>query len=76
MKGLDFDTFHAFGLNNDIILAEDGSIAMPNRLDEYSYEVYNLANSSTMIMRMNETELANLTDEEIAALINDGWTIG
>jgi hypothetical protein len=49
---------------------------MPNRLDEYSYEVYNLANSSTMIMRMNETELANLTDEEIAALINDGWTIG
>ena len=76
MKGLDFDTFHAFGLNNDIILAEDGSITMPNRLDEYSNTVVNLPNRSTMTMRMNETELANLTDEEIAALINDGWTIG
>ena len=76
MKGLDFDTFHAFGLNNDIIQAEDGSITMPNRLDEYSNTVVNLPNRSTMTMRMNETELANLTDEEIAALINDGWTIG
>ena len=42
MKGLDFDTFHTFGLNNDIIQAEDGSITMPNRLDGYSYKLDNL----------------------------------
>ena len=42
MKGLDFDTFHTFGLNNDIIQAEDGSITMPNRLDGYSYSIDNL----------------------------------
>ena len=42
MKGLDMDVFHSFGLNNDIVQAEDGSITMPNRLDGYSNAVDNL----------------------------------
>ena len=42
LKGLEFDNYHTFGLNNDIIQAEDGSITMPNRLDGYSYAIDNL----------------------------------
>lgn len=42
MKGLELDIYHTFGLNNDIVQAEDGSITMPNRLDGYSYSIDNL----------------------------------
>ena len=42
MKGLELDTFHTFGLNNNIIQASDGSITMPNRHDDYAYQVCNL----------------------------------
>jgi surface protein len=37
---------------------------------------WTLINASAKTMIMGQNDLANLTDEEIAALINDGWTIG
>ena len=37
---------------------------------------WTLINTKSRTMLMNRNDLVNLTDEEIAALINDGWTIG
>ena len=41
LKGLELEEYHTFGLNNDIVQAEDGSITMPNRYDDYSVEIVN-----------------------------------
>ena len=42
MSGLKLDTFHTFGLNNDIVQDSEGKIQMPNRYDDYVHEVDNL----------------------------------
>jgi hypothetical protein len=37
---------------------------------------WSLINSSSKAMSLRQTDLDNLTDEEIAALVDEGWTIG
>ena len=42
MAGLDIESIHTFGLNNDIVQDSEGNITMPNRYDDYVHEVDNL----------------------------------
>ena len=42
MSGLDIESIHTFGLNNDIVQDSEGNITMPNRYDDYAYELDNL----------------------------------
>ena len=37
---------------------------------------WSLINNESMTMSLRQTDLDNLTDEEIAALVDEGWTIG
>ena len=37
---------------------------------------WSLINSASQTMTLRQTDLDNLTDEEIAALVDEGWTIG
>ena len=37
---------------------------------------WSLINNASMTMSLRQTDLDNLTDEEIAALVDEGWTIG
>ena len=37
---------------------------------------WSLINTASRIMNLRQTDLDNLTDEEIAALVDEGWTIG
>jgi hypothetical protein len=37
---------------------------------------WSLINNAAMTMNLRQTDLYNLTDEEIAALVDAGWTIG
>ena len=42
LKGLEFDNFHTFGMNNDIIQDSEGNISMPARYDDYNIIVKNV----------------------------------
>jgi hypothetical protein len=37
---------------------------------------WSLINTASRTMNLRQTDLDNLTDEEIAALVDEGWTIG
>ena len=91
LNGLTLDTFHVFGMNNDIQKSSSGNITMPFRNDDFSYTINNmdlssvaftipngltLMNEASQTMKLSPEALAKLTDEEIAALIDEGWTIG
>ena len=41
LKGLEFDNFHTFGMNNDVKQDSEGNISMPARYDDYSITIKN-----------------------------------
>ena len=41
LKGLEFDNFHTFGMNNDVIQDSEGNITMPARYDDYNITIKN-----------------------------------
>ena len=47
MKGIGFNTFHTFGLNNDVKLVND-TLSMPNRTDNYSNSIENVTFNGTV----------------------------
>ena len=41
LYGLEFDNFHTFGMNNDIMQDSEGNISMPARYDDYNITIKN-----------------------------------
>ena len=41
LKGLEFDNFHTFGMNNDVKQDSEGNISMPARYDDYNITIKN-----------------------------------
>lgn len=41
LKGLEFDNFHTFGMNNDVEQDNEGNISMPARYDDYNITIKN-----------------------------------
>jgi len=51
MDGLDIETIHTFGLNNDIVQDSEGMITMPNRYDDYVYKLDNMSRLPNEVLR-------------------------
>ena len=47
LYGLEFDNFHTFGMNNDVIQDSEGNITMPARYDDYNITIKNAKISPT-----------------------------